>query len=32
MSEIRRAEDSAAGHFDYTKKFALYCAGIVEAG
>jgi hypothetical protein len=26
---IARAEQSAAGHVDYTKKYALYCADLV---
>lgn len=27
--EIERVELMAAGHFDYTKKFALYCAELI---
>lgn len=27
--EIEWAEQQAAGHFDYTKKFALHCAELV---
>jgi phosphopantetheine adenylyltransferase len=26
VTAIERAEQSAGGHFDYTKKYALYCA------
>lgn len=28
---VKRVEQSASGHFDYTKKFALYCAELVDA-
>jgi hypothetical protein len=30
FSDIERIEQSAAGHIDYTKKFALYCAELVD--
>ena len=32
MKELRRAEDCATGHCDYTRKFALYCAELVIDG
>jgi len=31
MEQLRRAEDSATGHCDYTRKFALYSAELVDA-
>lgn len=29
FQEIKRVEQQASGHVDYTKKFALYCAELV---
>lgn len=31
MEQLRRVEDSATGHCDYTRKFALYSAELVDA-
>jgi hypothetical protein len=28
--DLRRAENNALGHFDYARKFALYCTFLVE--
>ena len=30
FSAVRKVEQVASGHFDYTKKFALYCAELVD--
>ena len=30
FSEVQKAEQMASGHVDYTKKFALYCAELVD--
>lgn len=29
IAAVKRVEQQAFGHFDYTKKFALYCAELV---
>lgn len=29
-ADIEAVEQQASGHFDYTKKFALYCAELVD--
>jgi hypothetical protein len=29
-AEVKRVEQMAAGHIDYTKKFALYCSELVD--
>jgi hypothetical protein len=31
VQQLRRAEDNAFGHSDYSEKFALYCAMLVLA-
>jgi hypothetical protein len=31
MAEIERADRLASGHSDYSRKFALYCAELVDA-
>lgn len=31
VDDVKRAESSACGHVDYTKKFALYCSELVDA-
>lgn len=30
LSEIKRVETMACGHFDYSSKFALYCAELAQ--
>jgi hypothetical protein len=32
VEQLRRAENCAVGHCDYTRKFALYCAELVTDG
>lgn len=31
MEQIEQAESLASGHVDYSKKFALYCAELIDA-
>jgi len=30
LADVERAEQGALGHFDYGRKFALYCSELVE--
>lgn len=32
MADVKRAESCAAGHVDYSQKFALYCAELALEG
>lgn len=30
LEDVERVEQMASGHYDYTKKFALYCAELIH--
>jgi len=32
LADVKRAEDCAVGHVDYSRKFALYCAELALEG
>jgi len=31
MNKVIKVENQAVGHFDYSRKFALYCSELVES-